>query len=126
MPIPQIRFARNGGPLEVEIQFGHAQVGIYTLILWESGSNTIVMERSGNNDNPQDDRYPLPLPTEKNDGRLVDCVATVIAPDFKPGDRYSIDVIVYQNETEIGRISDSGEIKEKSVNRELVAKLIGA
>jgi hypothetical protein len=52
--------------------------GSYTLFVWEAGENTIVMERRGNFVNVDDDVYELPLPNEANDGRLVECIATVL------------------------------------------------
>jgi hypothetical protein len=126
MPIPEVRFSKNGGQLRAEVTFGSTHLGVYTLQLWESGSNDLFPIGEGNNDNPSDDEYPLPLPTAKNDGRLLDCIATVVSPDPEPNETYSICLDIFQGKKKkpIGSIIDEGDIGDDILNRRLLAKLI--
>jgi hypothetical protein len=118
-----IYFQAAGGGLQICIQIGYAQIGSYRLRLWESDSNTIILDKSGNNRNPEDDCYDLPLPNENNDGRYVQCEFSILSPDPKPGERYSAKLIFKQGDQDIGSIEDSGPISEKRECPELWAIL---
>ncbi|MBM2845654.1 MAG: hypothetical protein HW407_966, partial [Bacteroidetes bacterium] len=103
-----VRFDANGGRLMICIEVGHAQIGSYRLRLWEPGSNTVVLDESGNNQNPNDDCHELPLPTANNDGRLVQCEFSVLSPAPAPGDMYSVAMVFKQGGNTIETVSESG------------------
>jgi hypothetical protein len=124
MPLNQIRFDKGGGPITVEITFGYAQVGAYTLVLWDATGTGKRKLGEGVNTDLIPDVYVLPQPNVENDGRLLDSVATVIAPNPQPGERYRVDMIVRQNDIECGREFDEGPIDRKSVSTRLAVQLV--
>jgi len=115
------KFNKNGGTIIAEITCGYAQPGAYTLLLWEANENKIVMEKKGNFINPDDDSYELPLPSKDNDGRLVDCLITiVITPPIKD---YQADLTISQDENILGSETASGQSDGATVTVELFVKL---
>ncbi len=122
MPLNEIPINSSGGPVTVEIAFGFAQVGAYTLKLWyQSGQGKIIGE--GVNTDNKPDVFTLPKPAKSNIGRILDCVATVISPNPRPGERYRVDMIVHQDGEECGREFDEGLIDRRSVSTRLAAIL---
>ncbi|HXF99523.1 MAG TPA: hypothetical protein VNL69_02000 [Bacteroidota bacterium] len=122
MPLNKIPIDPAGGAVTVEIAFGFAQVGAYTLKLWyQSGQGKILGE--GVNTDNKPDVFTLPKPVKSNIGRILDCVATVLSPNPKPGERYRVDMIVWQDGEECGREFDEGLIDRRSVSTRLAAIL---
>ncbi len=122
MALNKIPIRTGGGPVKVEIAFGFAQVGAYTLKLWyQSGQGKILGE--GVNTDLTPDVLDMPKPAKSNVGRILDCVATVIAPNPKPGERYRVDMIVWQDGLECGRESDEGPLSRKSISTRLAVEL---
>ena len=122
MPLNTIAIKPAGGPVTVEIAFGFAQVGAYTLKLWyQSGQGKVLGE--GVNTDQVPDVFTLPKPVKTNVGRTLDCVATVLAPNPQPGERYRVDMIVRQDGQECGRESDEGQISQKSISTRLAIQL---
>lgn len=121
-----VQFDPNGERLNVTVVFGYANVASYRLRLWESVTNAILLDKSGNNQNPEDDSYNLPLPTNCNDGRIVQCETSIISPNPNPGDKYSVDLVFRQGKTEIGKIGESGDLSGTGAKPEIWAKLVAA
>lgn len=123
MPLNTIPINPKGGGVSVEISFGFAQVGAYILKLWyASGKGRVLGE--GVNTDATPDILPLPNPVKSNVGRIVDCLATVIAPNAAPGERYRVDMIIRQNGQECGREFDEGPITGKSLTTRLAVRLV--
>jgi hypothetical protein len=122
MPLNEIPISPSGGPVTVEIAFGFAQVGAYTLKLWyQSGQGKVIGEGVNTDNTP--DVFTLPKPAKSNIGRILDCVATVLSPNPKPGERYRVDMVVRQDGQECGREFDEGLIDRRSVSTRLAAML---
>lgn len=119
----EIHFRCPGDRLRICIIIGNAQIGSYRLRLWESASNTVVMDEHGNNQNPNDDCYDLPLPLENNNGRLVQCEFSVVSPDPQPGDQYSVSMDFLQGKHQLDSVDESGPMNGKRVSPELWAVL---
>ena len=118
-----IRFNPEGGRLEVEVRGGFAQPGSYDVLLWEANANAIVWQQRGNFINTADDRYELPLAAATHDGRLLDCLATlVITP---PLNQYRLVLLIHQDGAEIGAESVEGESDQPAVTVELFVQLEG-
>lgn len=83
--VKRISFDRDGKPLVVSIEFPTLQVVAYTLTLFEAKSNSVVLRETGNNVNPEDDRYQLPTPPATNNGRLLELDVTFVDPAGKAG-----------------------------------------
>lgn len=102
-----VTFNPGGGPLVADIRCGFAQPGAYTLLLWESNQNLVVMEKRGNFINADDDAYELPTPTAQNDGRLAECIATVVVtPPIKD---YVVSLVISQDGRELGADTATGQ-----------------
>lgn len=116
-----IRFKKGGPPLVAEVTCGYAQEGAYALYLWEAGTNAMVKKWRGNFLNPEDDAYELPKPNSKHDGRLVECLTTiVVTPPIK---KYAVFLKVSQGGSKLGVVSASGETDQPAVTVDLFAKL---
>lgn len=120
-----IPFNNTGGRLKVSFTFKGTIAASYTFILWESGSNTEVMEEKGTNLNPDDDSYNLPLPTANNDGRIIDFGTTF--KNLGPGasTNYTIKTEVFQDGKLLGDDSDSGIISNEIKRSKIYIKLVG-
>ncbi|HEY6155915.1 MAG TPA: hypothetical protein VIV88_00600 [Gemmatimonadales bacterium] len=117
-----IQFATDGGPVVVEVTCGHAQEGSYKLRLWEAGKNVIVKEYPGNFLNPDDDSYELPTPNQVNDGRIVECMTTVvITPPIK---KYAVSLTLSQDGKQLGVVKAAGETDQPSETVDLFAQLV--
>lgn len=97
-----VTFDPEGGPLQAEVVSGFAQPGSYTLLLWETNKNVLVgwpphgeQKPSGNFINADDDRYLLPEPAAANDGRLVECIATIVVTP--PLTDYAVSLRIFQD-----------------------------
>lgn len=125
MPLNKININPNGGTVSVAIAFGFAQVGAYTLKLWfQNGQGKLLGE--GVNTDFKPDLFDLPKPAKVNVGRILDCVATVLAPNPKPGERYRVEMIVRQDGKICGREVDEGALTRKSISTRLAAELAAA
>lgn len=124
MALNQIKFKKDGGPLTVEISFGFAQVGAYNLVLWNAAGDDKKELGEGVNTDLVPDTYVLPKPVKTNANKILDCVATIIAPNPKPMEKYRADMIVYQDGKECGREFDEGPLDRKSVSTRLAAQLV--
>lgn len=122
MPLDTITYA-SGEPMQVHVTFGFAQVGAYSLYLWDKNGSTKETVAEGVNTDNVPDEFPLSQPSAYYDGRIIDCIATVINPNPQPGDQFSVDLIVMQNGAELGRVSDSGTLDSKSLSLRLAARL---
>jgi hypothetical protein len=125
MPLNKITINPNGGTVSVAIAFGFAQVGAYTLKLWfQNGQGKLLGE--GVNTDFKPDVFDLPKPAKVNVGRILDCVATVLAPNPKPGERYRVEMIVRQDGKICGKEVDEGALTRRSVSTRLAAELAAA
>ena len=77
MSILKIPFDHQGAALKVKIEYQGLVAASYTYTLWETDSNDTVDFQKGNNQNPQDDEYKLPMPVSSNAGRLIDIYSAV-------------------------------------------------
>jgi hypothetical protein len=124
MPLNEIRFNRDGGPLTVEIAFAFVQVGAYAIVLWDRKGKSKMKLIEGINTDQIPDTYTLPQPNSKNDGGILDCLATILGGNPGPNERYRVDVIVTQNGVECGRQFDEGMLGSRSISTRLAARLV--
>jgi hypothetical protein len=117
-----VEFNKSGGPIKAEVTCGHAQPGAYTLLLWEADKNTIVMEKKGNFINPDDDSYELPIPNEGNNGRIIDCLSTVVITP--PIQYYEIGLQITQDGKVLEEEIVSGSSKQSTISVEMFLKLL--
>jgi len=118
-----IKFHRGGGPVSVKISAGYAQPGAYTLIVWEANSNAIVLQKKGNFINAEDDVYFLPTPVDVNQGRIVDCLVTVvITPPIRD---YAISLELNQDGKKLHDERVAGQTDDPHLSARLFVKLEG-
>lgn len=121
MPIPVARFRPSGGPIRATVECGFANVGSYTLYLWEADVNQVVEKARGNLINADDDARDLPGPNAAHHRRLVECLATIImTPPIRD---YSLALIIGQDGVEIGRDAVIDSSDERFVPVDLFVQL---
>ena len=119
-----IQFAKEGGPVVAEVTCGQAQEGSYSLLLWEADRNLIVKQYPGNFMNPDDDSYDLPTPNQANDGRILECLTTVVVtPPIK---KYAVSLTLSQDGRRLGVVKAAGETDQPSQTVDLFAQLVVA
>lgn len=111
--IQTLNFDPNGSRLFAKIKFEGLIVGSYMYQLWEAQSNDIIDARMGNNQNSEDDKYALPLPTGSNEGRLIDVRAKFVGLDPTNQPKFKIKVLLYQGGELIGEAFDANDKKRK-------------
>lgn len=120
----RIKFDPNGSPLRVEIDYLGAITASYIYVLWGATSNAKVDERSGNNQNPQDDRYELPQPVDSNLLRKIELFSVL-----KNGDSVALKAVVvikvFQGNKKIGEVKEDETIEaKKTVINDIFIQLI--
>ncbi len=105
--VAYVKFDPNGPRLQTEIKFEGLILGSYEYILWEADSNQIIERHRGNNQNPWDDTYSLPVPVSTNDKRIVDVRAKFVGLDPDNAPNFKILVNIYQGGQLIGQAYDS-------------------
>jgi hypothetical protein len=100
--LPKIKFNPNGGTIKAEIKFETLLVCTYTLDLREAGSNVSVdgYPKQGDNTNPEDDTYSLPLPTSANKNRTI-WINFVLLDQTGNGGSYKVDFGMIQDGSKI-------------------------
>jgi len=122
--VQTIQFAKEGGPVVAEVTCGQAQEGSYSLLLWEADRNLIVKQYPGNFINPDDDSYDLPTPNQANDGRILECLTTVVVtPPIK---KYAVSLTLSQDGRRLGVVKAAGETDQPSQTVDLFAQLVVA
>ena len=77
----KVKFDPAGQPLTINITYFGVCTVSYVYTLWEKKSNAKVDEKSGNNQNDEDDNFNLPSPIVHNDGRIIEIFSTMKNPD---------------------------------------------
>ncbi|MDP9180058.1 MAG: hypothetical protein M3O61_20510, partial [Gemmatimonadota bacterium] len=85
----QIMLDPAAGPATVTIDFGHAELGFYTIVLWDRSLTTKAFVGEGGSGDRRSDTYTLPGSPRDLAGCWLDCVATIVAPAVAPGQQYS-------------------------------------
>ena len=124
MPVPLIKIAPSGSSVRVSVKFKSAQAITYSFFLWEAGSNEEVACVRGNNQNPEDDEFSLPMPAGSNVGRLLEGDFSLIDPD--PGSdltkAYRIEVSISQGEVVLDSLVAAGKMTGTRDNAGVVCK----
>ncbi len=116
-------FDPDGPGLRVRFTFTGLILASYTFTLWSATDNSWVMHESGNNQNPADDAYDLPLLVKDNAGRLVQLRTEFIAADGEAGTEYDIMAELVQGDRQLAEVHDKGELTGKAQSSLLYIKL---
>jgi hypothetical protein len=121
----EIKFDPSGEPLKISFIFTGLIVASYTYTLREAESNKkIEPVYEGNNKNPEDDIYYLPLPVGANNGRIIEFSTSFKGLDPKNFEDYGIRAEIYQGEKLIGFDEDNGKVTGKAQDSLIFFKLI--
>lgn len=114
-----VTFDPKGPALTVEVRCGYAQAGAYILKLWDA--NKVVQSEEGTFFHPEDDSYTLQGLAKEQNGRLLQCTATVeVIPPIK---QFAVLLTVWQGGKQVGSLTASGETDDSEVTRSLFATL---
>jgi hypothetical protein len=98
-------------PPEVEVIFGHQQVGNYVCNLWDSSTATTSRQIAhGNNVDTVLDRFPVGEPAASLKGKLLGFTLVMQTPTAGPGEMFSATVLIRQGDDVVsgGVIQDGG------------------
>ena len=107
MNVKNVKIDPKGDKLQVNIIFNGLIVASYEYMLFESASNKVIQHKKGNNQNPEDDKFDLPGPTEKNVGRIIDVRSNFVGLD-SVNNSYKITVELFQGSKKLGEVSEKG------------------
>lgn len=111
--VQKVKIDPNGERLKINISYEGLIVASYVYQLWEAQSNDVITTEKGNNQNPDDDSYLLPMPVSSNVGRIVDVRSRFVGLDPDVSKKYKIKVEVFQDD-KIGEVIDAGELSSNS------------
>lgn len=97
MAIVDFRINPAGGPIEVDVLFGQAQYGEYTVKLYDANGRNGQTIGEGNNIDPIPDRFPVPGVPSELVGRVMSWRLEIGAPSGGPGQFYFARVTVIQD-----------------------------
>ena len=109
--VPEARISAGGGTVSVEITFGHAQHGLYTIQLFDPEGTELARE-AGFSTDTLPDRFDLRFTPAQLDRHFVQWSGAVDAFSNAPGQRFSVIVEVSQAGSTVpgGRIEKSGPL----------------
>ncbi|NVO11512.1 MAG: hypothetical protein HXX16_16235 [Bacteroidales bacterium] len=111
--VEKVKINPNGERVKIEISFTGLIVASYEYLLWEAQSNTVLETHQGNNQNPHDDDYLLPMPLANNIGRIIDVRTRFVGLDPDDLKKYEVKVEIFQPNS-IRQVIDSGIVNGKS------------
>ncbi len=88
--VPEATISRTGAPVSVEILFGHAQHGKYTIQLFEPRGETELTRQAGLSTDEVPDRFELGPSPAQLDQHIVQWSGAVSAFTSAPGQRFSV------------------------------------
>ncbi|MCU0470418.1 MAG: hypothetical protein MUF58_17650 [Arcicella sp.] len=92
-----VLFSPDADNLKFDIRFTGLIGASYRATLFEKNSNTIVTEFTGNNNDPTNDTFPLPVPLNSNDERVIELWVLYSAlDDADIGSNFSVEVNILQ------------------------------
>lgn len=131
MPVPiirEFRFTSTGGTIWVRLRFETLLLCNYSLTLREAGSNNSVLPKpyEGDNSNPDDDLYDLPMPASVNNNRSLWATVAIIDQTGQGGDYEVIMEVTQDGHDVAGSPLTTGRrsIDGNSAIEILVARLI--
>jgi hypothetical protein len=110
--------------MTVEVVFGYMQVGAYSVVVWDKSGKAKKKIGEGVNTDQVQDLYTLPPPVSGYEGRILDCMATILGASPGLGERYRVDVIMRQDGVQCGVLSEEGQVGSSSVSIRLAARFV--
>jgi hypothetical protein len=110
--VPEARISSAKGPVSLEIAFGHAQHGKYTIQLFEPSGTTELSRETGLSTDAIADRFDLKLTPTELDRHLVQWSGAVDAFSNAPRQRFSVIFDVNQSGSRVpgGHVEKTGPL----------------
>ena len=106
--VPEATLNAQGGEVTVEIAFGHAQHGSYTIQLFDPTGKIELWHEPGDNTDPIPDRFILPFTPRGLHRHLLQWTGSVDALSPQPGERFSVLFDVSQG----GQVVPGGHVEK--------------
>ena len=115
--VKTIRFDPSGGGVTVEVMLGQAQLGKYSLILFDSDGKNPQEFGVGNNVDNLPDVFVVPSPASTLTGKLLGWNMIITTPASGPGQLYFARVKVMQDDRDLddGPFEDGGPIDDAKI-----------
>jgi hypothetical protein len=94
-----LKIDRNGGPPEIELEFGFAQFAQYRIFLWDITGKNPTLIAHGVNVDAVPDRFAINEPVANLDNRFITWQAVIASPAGGGGQQYSMKATFTQNNT---------------------------
>ena len=110
--MPEAILSRTGGPVTVEIAFGQAQHGRYTIQLFDPQGTTELTREEGLNTDGISDRFEIRRTATQLDQHILQWSGAVDAFSPAPGQQFSVVMEVTQSGTVVpgGHIEKAGPL----------------
>ena len=110
--VPEATVRAAGGPVSVEIRFGHAQHGKYTIQLFDPAGTTELAREPGLSTDERPDRFDLKPSASQLHQHLVQWSGAVDAFSSAPGQQYSVIFNVTQDGNPVpgGHVEKTGPL----------------
>lgn len=105
-----VKINPSGDPLWIDIRFKGLAVASYEYQLFHSSNNQVLQHFKGNNQNPEDDFYYLPVPVSSNINRLIDVRSNFVGLDPVNYKEFEAKVEIYQGRQKLGEVNEKGEL----------------
>ena len=106
----KVKINPAGDPIWIDIRFTGLAVASYEYQLFHSTNNHVLQHHKGNNQNPEDDSYYLPVPVAGNIGRLIDVRSNFVGIDPVNYKEFEARVEIYQGKQKLGEVKENGEL----------------
>lgn len=111
--IAEIEFKNTNEPLFVEFQVEEGVIAAsYIMTLFKTNVNEPLLKFEGNNVNDEDDKFKLPEPPGKNDGRILRLNVSFYGLDPEKSKNYQMKMNVYQGNEFKGAAIKKGIIND--------------
>lgn len=105
-----IKLDKSGPPPFIELIFGDAQWGSYSVYLWDAAGHQPTLVRKGLNNDAVSDKFPISISAAELDGCQMTWEATIGALGGSTGQLYSLEVVVTQGRKTLGDFEYQGAL----------------
>lgn len=110
MSIETLNIRLRGGEPEVEVFFGQAQVGRYTIELLDDFGDYVHQIAKGTNTDRRADIFPVGVPASQLKDYFLSWSLDVLAPDSRAGQQYYAKLIIRQDGEVVKTLEYKGQI----------------
>jgi len=121
----KIIFIDTGNPLKIKFVVKNGVLAVaYTINLYHEKSNTPIATYKGDNKDPNDDTFLLPVPTDENGKLVIELIADFRGVDLALSKQFNMGFEVYQGNILLKCIYKEGSLKAEDQSITLYAQLL--